>query len=86
MMVKVIGTAGSARYSYRDWVEIKPAVVHSQTYTAYRGSIIHEVERFAQVCRGQAEPLSNLDDAIDAQRIIEGIERSIDEGITVDLS
>jgi predicted dehydrogenase len=86
MMVKVIGTAGSARYSYRDWVEIKPAAVHSQTYTAYRGSIIHEVERFAQVCRGQAEPLSNLDDAIDAQRIIEGIERSIDEGITVDLS
>jgi predicted dehydrogenase len=84
MMVKVIGTAGSARYSYRDWVEIKPAVVHSQTYTAYRGSIIHEVDRFARICRGQAEPLSSLDDAIDAQRIIEGIERSIDEGITVD--
>ena len=83
-MVKVIGTAGSARYSYRDWVEIKPAVVHSQTYTAYRSSIIHEVDRFARICRGQAEPLSSLDDAIDAQRIIEGIERSIDEGITVD--
>ena len=85
MMVKVIGTSGSTRYSYRDWVEIKPAVVHSQTYTAYRGSIIHEIERFAQVCRGHVEPLSNLDDAIDAQRIIEGIEASIDTGRTIDL-
>ena len=61
------GTAGSARYSYRDWVELKPAVVHSQTYTAYRGSIIHEVDHFARVVRGRATPLSSLDDAIDAR-------------------
>ena len=85
MMVKVIGTAGSTRYSYRDWVEIKPATVHSQTYTAYRGSIIHEVDHFIQVCRGHAEPLSTLDDAVDAQRIIEAIESSIDTGTTIDL-
>lgn len=85
MMVKVIGTAGSTRYSYRDWVEIKPAVVHSQTYTAYRGSIIHEVDHFAQVCAGHATPLSTLDDALDAQHIIEAIEASIDTGRTIDL-
>ncbi|MBT3343846.1 MAG: Gfo/Idh/MocA family oxidoreductase [Gemmatimonadetes bacterium] len=85
MMVKVIGTSGSTRYSYRDWVEIKPAVVHSQTYTAYRGSIIHEIERFADVVAGRATQLSDLDDAIDAQRIIEGIEASIDTGRTIDL-
>ena len=41
-MVKVIGTAGSTRYSYRDHVEIKPGIVHSQTYTAYQGSITNE--------------------------------------------
>lgn len=85
MMVKVIGTAGSARYSYRDWVELKPATVHSQTYTAYRGSIIHEVEHFVQVCRGHAQPLSSLEDAMDAQRIIEAAEASIETGRTIDL-
>lgn len=85
MMVKVIGTAGSTRYSYRDWVELKPAVVHSQTYTAYRSSIIHLVDRFVDVVAGRATPLSNLDDAMDAQRIIEGIETSIETGRTIDL-
>ena len=39
VVVKAIGTAGSTRYSYRDWVEIKPGIVHSQTYTAYQASI-----------------------------------------------
>ena len=34
-MIKVIGTKGATRYSYRDWVENTPAVVHSQTYSAY---------------------------------------------------
>ena len=85
MMVKVIGTAGSTRFSYRDWVELKPAVVHSQTYTAYRSSIINEVAQFAEVCRGEAQPLSTLADAITAQRLIEGIEASIAECRTVDL-
>ncbi len=85
MMVKVIGTSGSTRYSYRDWVELKPAVVHSQTYTAYRGSIINEVAHFVNVCRGRAEPLSTLDDAMDAQRVIEAAEASIDTGRTIDL-
>jgi predicted dehydrogenase len=85
MMVKVIGTAGSTRYSYRDWVEIKPAVAHSQTYTAYRGSIIHEVDHFVRVCRGHVTPLSTLDDAVDAQRIIESIEASIETGRTIEL-
>ena len=37
VMVKVIGTAGSTRYSYRDHVEIKPGLVHSQTYSAVPG-------------------------------------------------
>ena len=49
-MVKVIGTAGSTRYSYRDHVEIKPGLVHSQTYTAYQGSITNEVRHFLVDC------------------------------------
>jgi predicted dehydrogenase len=78
VMVKVIGTAGSTRYSYRDHVEIKPGLVHSQTYTAYQGSITNEVRYFLVDClRLGAKPLSSLDDAITAQKMIEAAEESI---------
>lgn len=87
VVVKAIGTAGSTRYSYRDWVEIKPGIVHSQTYTAYQASITNEVRHFIDVCVGRGgAPLSTLDDALDAQRLIEAIEASISEGRTIDLS
>lgn len=85
VLVKVIGTAGATRYSYRDWVELKPAVVHSQTYTAYRDSIVSEVAHFIETCHGRAVPLSSLDDAAAAQRIIEAAEQSIAEERTVAL-
>ncbi|QJW96398.1 Gfo/Idh/MocA family protein [Frigoriglobus tundricola] len=86
VMVKVIGTAGSTRYSYRDHVEIKPGLVHSQTYTAYQGSITNEVRHFLIDClqMGQ-QPLSTLDDAITAQKLIEAAERSIAERSVVSL-
>lgn len=78
VMVKVIGTAGSTRYSYRDHVEIKPGLVHSQTYTAYQGSITNEVRHFLMDCLRMGQPpLSTLDDAITAQRMIEACEESI---------
>jgi predicted dehydrogenase len=78
VMVKVIGTAGSTRYSYRDHVEIKPGLVHSQTYTAYQGSITNEVRYFLVDClRHGAKPLSTLEDAVTAQRMIEAAEESI---------
>jgi predicted dehydrogenase len=78
VMVKVIGTAGSTRYSYRDHVEIKPGLVHSQTYTAYQGSITNEVRYFLVDClRLGAKPLSTLEDAVTAQKMIEAAEESI---------
>jgi len=78
VMVKVIGTAGSTRYSYRDHVEIKPGLVHSQTYTAYQGSITNEVRHFLVNClRVGEKPLSTLQDAVAAQRMIEAAEESI---------
>ena len=86
VMVKVIGTAGSTRYSYRDWVEIKPGIVHSQTYTAYQGSITNEVRHFINDCLRQGgKPLSTLDDAITAQKMIEACEESIAKGTIVTL-
>jgi predicted dehydrogenase len=86
VMVKVIGTGGSTRYSYRDHVEIKPGLVHSQTYTAYAGSIMNEVRHFIDGCvrRGEA-PLSTMADAVMAQQMIEACERSIREGSVVTL-
>src|SRR5262245_53213756 len=86
VMVKVIGTAGSTRYSYRDHVEIKPGLVHSQTYTAYQGSITNEVRHFLIDClRMGQKPLSTLDDAITAQKMIEAAEKSIKEKSVVKL-
>ena len=84
VMVKVIGTAGSTRYSYRDHVEIKPGLVHSQTYTAYQGSVMNEVKFFIEeTLRKGVPPLSTLDDAITAQKMIEACEQSIAEGRVV---
>lgn len=80
-LIKVIGTKGATRFSYRDWVENRPAQVHSQTYSAYPASIENTVHHFIERClqRGE-EPLSTLDDAISCQRIVEACERSADEG------
>jgi len=86
VMVKAIGTAGSTRYSYRDWVEIKPGLAHSQTYTAYQASITNEVRHFIDVCvRNGGAPLTTLEDALQAQRLIEAIESSVAQGATVEL-
>jgi predicted dehydrogenase len=86
VMVKLIGTAGSTRYSYRDHVEIKPGLVHSQTYTAYQGSITNEVRHFLIDClRMGQKPLSTLEDAVTAQKLIEAAERSIAEKSVVRL-
>jgi predicted dehydrogenase len=87
VLVKVIGTGGSTRYSYRDHVEIKPGLVHSQTYTAYQASITNEVRHFLVNCLRQGEaPLSTLDDAITAQRLIAAVEESIRTGRHVSVS
>jgi predicted dehydrogenase len=79
-LVKVIGTKGATRFSYRDWVENKPAVVHSQTYSAYPYSIRNTVAHFIERCiRHGDAPLSNIGDAITCQRIIEACEASVAE-------
>jgi predicted dehydrogenase len=85
-MIKVIGTKGATRFSYRDWVENTPAVVHSQTYSAYPGSIANTTRFFLDDCVGQGSaPLSTLEDAITCQRIIEACELSVAERRVVDL-
>ncbi len=78
MMIKVIGTKGATRFSYRDWVENTPAQVHSQTYSAYPYTIMNVDRYFIEDCieRGK-EPLSTMDDAIASQKIIEAVEKSV---------
>ena len=84
--VKVIGTGGSTRYSYRDHVEVRPGSIHSQTYTAYAGSVRNEVRHFLVDClRYGAAPLSTMADALVAQKMIEAAERSILEKSIVTL-
>ena len=82
-MVKVIGTAGTTRYTYQDWVEAKKGISHSRVYTAYQETITNEDRYFVDVCLKGGQPLSTLEDAIVAQKVVEAVERSITEGITV---
>ena len=78
-MIKVIGTKGATRYSYRDWVENTPAVVHSQTYSAYPYTIRSMGRHFLEEVIGKGEePLSSLDDAITCMKIIEACEQSVE--------
>ena len=80
MVIKVIGTKGATRFSYRDWVDNTPAEVHSQTYLAYPESIYNIDKYFIEECiLAGKKPHSTLQDAIDAQRLIEAIEQSVAE-------
>ena len=79
-MIKVIGSKGATRYSYRDWVENTPAVVHSQTYSAYPYTIRATGKYFLdKVIARNKEPLSTLDDAVTCMKIIEACETSVEE-------
>jgi predicted dehydrogenase len=85
-MVKVIGTAGTTRYTYQDWVEAKRGISHSRLFTAYQGTITNEDRYFVNVCLKGGQPLSTMDDAVWAQRVIEAVEKSLAENRTVALS
>ena len=79
-MIKVVGTKGATRYSYRDWVENTPAVVHSQTYSAYPYTIRSMGKHFLEQVVGKGEkPLSTLEDASTCMKIIEACEQSESE-------
>jgi len=80
-IIKVIGTKGSTRYSYRDWVINNRNGAHSQTYQAYPESIKNTAAHFIdRVIRNNEAPLSSIDDAITCQKIIEACELSVNEG------
>jgi predicted dehydrogenase len=83
-IIKVIGTKGSTRYSYRDWVINDRNGPHSQTYQCYPESIKNTATHFINNVLRQGEaPLSSLEDAITCQRVIEACEQSAEEGIHV---
>jgi predicted dehydrogenase len=83
-MIKVMGTKGSARYSYRDWVINERNEAHSQTYYCYPESIKNVTEYFINdVIRNGKEPLSGIGDAITAQQIVEACYQSEEEGVHI---
>jgi predicted dehydrogenase len=84
-VVKVIGTAGTTRYSYQDWVEAKKGLVHSRTFTAYGGSVFNEDREFVNILLKGGVPRSTMEDAVIAQKAIEAIERSIETGQAVEV-
>ena len=86
-IIKVIGTKGSTRYSYRDFVINDRNGAHSQTYQNYPESIKNTATHFInRVVRLGEGPLSSLQDAITCQKIIEACELSAEKGIHVPLN
>lgn len=85
-MVKVIGTAGTTRYTYQDWVEAKPGISHSRVYSAYQQTITNEDRHFVQVCLHGGQPLSSMDDAVWAQKVVEAVELSLAENRIVPIA
>ena len=86
-IIKVIGTKGSTRYSYRDFVINDRNGAHSQTYQCYPESIKNTVAHFVQrFVGGDEAPFSSLQDAITCQHILEACERSVKDGVHVNLT
>jgi hypothetical protein len=79
-------TAGTTHYTYQDWVEVKKGISHSHTYTAYQDTITNEDQAFVDLClAGQGKPLSDLDDALWAQKTTEAVEKSIAEAVVAEI-
>ena len=84
-MIKLIGTEGTARYSYQDWVINKKGISHSKLYAAYQGSITNEVSHFVDIYFNGGKSFSTIDDAIYAQKIMEAVELSIKESRIINI-
>ncbi|MEM7147131.1 MAG: Gfo/Idh/MocA family oxidoreductase [Verrucomicrobiota bacterium] len=85
-VIKVIGTDGATRYSYRDWVENQPGPAHAHTWSAYPESVANEVSFFVNACiLNKLPPPSTIDDAITTLRLIEATEESIADSKIVSL-
>lgn len=81
---KVLGTAGGSLYSWRDSVVLSPGAGLSWRYPAYEASFVHEVDFFVRRCiLGGEPPLSTMQDAVMAQRLIEAADEAIRTGGTV---
>ncbi|MHB1276365.1 MAG: Gfo/Idh/MocA family protein, partial [Candidatus Humimicrobiaceae bacterium] len=84
-LIKVIGTEGSGRYTWGDWVLAKTGISHSRAYLGYSYGIKNEVDYFIDICLNGGKPLSTLDDALKAQMTMDAIEHSIEKNCFVSL-
>jgi predicted dehydrogenase len=86
VLFKVLGTEGGGTFSWRDGVQTQPGAGLSWRYPAYEESFIEEVAYFVDDCiLGGKAPLSTIEDAREAQRLIEAAERAVATGRAVDV-
>ena len=84
-LIKVIGTEGTGRYTWADWVLAKKGISHSKAYLGYDYGIKREVDYFIDICINGGRPLSTIDDALKAQMTMDAIELSIEKNCFIDL-
>uniref|UniRef100_A0A7S2RVK7 Gfo/Idh/MocA-like oxidoreductase N-terminal domain-containing protein n=1 Tax=Mucochytrium quahogii TaxID=96639 RepID=A0A7S2RVK7_9STRA len=84
--IKVLGTKGSARYSYNDFVHNEKHTIHSHTYQSFPYTIENLTEHFVTECiLMQRQPLSTLQDAATCVKILDAMENSINRGAHINL-
>lgn len=85
VVYKVLGTDGGVTYSWNE-AQFGEAVQPGWDKAAYTDSFAYVHEHFLGQCIGRGEaPLSTLDDAIDAQRIVEAAQAAVADAVTVEL-
>ena len=82
--LKVIGTGGGGTFSWRDSVGLSAGAGMAWRFLGYEDSFMYEVDYFVRRCLLAGEPpLSSIEDAVTAQRLIEAAEESIRDGRVV---
>ncbi|WP_243734986.1 Gfo/Idh/MocA family protein [Paenibacillus turpanensis] len=85
-MVKILGTEGGGFHTWREGVNTKQVGTHPETWLPYDESYELEAEHLVnRVLIGGEKPLSTIEDAVDAQVLLEAIQQSVRTGAAVEV-
>jgi predicted dehydrogenase len=87
--IKILGSEGSASFSWRDATTRRQIGTHPQAYLPYEESYRNELLSFLEECRkpvSAAKPLSTLEDAACVEAIISATERAVTNRQVVEIA
>ncbi|WP_134701264.1 Gfo/Idh/MocA family protein [Ammoniphilus sp. YIM 78166] len=85
-MVKILGTEGGGSHSWREGVNTKQVGTHPETWIPYDESYELETDHLVnKVLLGHQKPLSTIEDAVDAQILLDAIKQSVESGRSIEI-